>query len=64
VQTWTTSEVLPYGATDLPGTANEAPKLRMNVPPGQSDAGGPGDKRNCLDLPTPTEVIKCSERKK
>jgi len=63
VQTWTTSEVLAYGATDLPGTANEAPRLRMNVPAGQTDAAGPGDKRNCLDLPTPAEVIKCSEKK-
>jgi hypothetical protein len=35
----------------------------MNVPPGQAEAGGPGDKRNCLGLATPAEVIKCSERK-
>jgi hypothetical protein len=32
----------------------------MNVPPGAE--GGP-DKRDCLALPTPAEVIRCSERK-
>jgi hypothetical protein len=63
-QTWTTSEVLPYGETDVPGSTNEAPKLRMNVPPAQAEPGGPGDKRDCLSLPTPAEVIKCSEKKK
>ena len=63
-QTWTASEVLPYGDTGMPGTAHEAPKLRMNVPPAQAEPGGPGDKRDCLALPTPAEVIKCSERKK
>ncbi len=62
-QTWTASELLPYGETDVPG-AHEAPRLRMNVPPAQSEGGGPGDKRDCLGLPTPAEVIKCSERKK
>ena len=61
--TWTASEMLPYGDTGRPG-AHEAPRLRMNVPPAQSEGGGPGDKRDCLSLPTPAEVIKCSERKK
>jgi hypothetical protein len=64
-KTWTASEVLPYGGgADLPGSANEAPRLRMNVPPAQLEGGGPGDKRDCLSLPTPAEVIKCSEKKK
>ena len=63
-QTWTASAVFPYGETDLPGSTNEAPKLRMNVPPSQLEGGGPGDKRDCLSLPTPAEVIKCSEKKK
>ena len=58
-QTWTTSEMLPYGETDGPGS-HEAPRLRMNVPPGE---GAGGDKRDCLSLPTPSEVIRCSERK-
>lgn len=62
MHTWTASEVLPYGETDGPGS-HEAPRLRMNVPPAQSEGGGPGDKRDCLSLPTPAEVIKCSERK-
>jgi hypothetical protein len=62
-QTWTASEVLPYGEGDGPGYTNEAPRLRMNVPPRQGE-GAPGDKRDCLSLPTPAEVIKCSERKK
>jgi hypothetical protein len=64
MQTWTTSEVLPYGGSpDLPGS-HEAPRLRQNVPPSQSEPGGPGDKRDCLGLATPAEVIKCSEKKK
>ena len=62
-QTWTTTETLPYGEADAPGSANEIPRLRMNVPPAQLEPGGPGDKRDCLSLPTPSEVIKCSERK-
>ena len=62
-QTWTASELLPYGA-ELPGSTSEVPRLRQNVPPGQAEGGGPGDKRDCLSLPTPAEVIKCSERKK
>lgn len=62
-QRWTASEMLPYGDTDMPGAAHEAPRLRMNVPPGQLEGGGPGDKRDCLSLPTPAEVIRCSERR-
>ena len=63
-QTWTASQVLPYSEGDLPGSTNEAPRLRMNVPPAQAEPGGPGDKRDCLSLPTPAEVIKCSEKKR
>lgn len=63
-QTWTASAVLPYGEADTPGAMNEVPRLRMNVPPAQAEPGGPGDKRDCLSLPTPAEVIKCSEKKK
>jgi len=33
------------------------------VPPAQAGGGGPGDKRDCLSLPTPAEVIRCSEKK-
>ena len=63
-QTWTASEMLPYGETDMPGSSTEAPRLRMNVPPDKAEPGAPGDKRDCLSMPTPAEVIKCSERKK
>ena len=64
-QTWTASEVLPYGLPrDVPGSHEVAPKLRQNVPPAQAEPGGPGDRRDCLSLPTPAEVIKCSEKKK
>ena len=68
-QTWTASQVVPYGDTNMPGTANEAPvplppALRQNVPPAQQEPGGTGDKRDCLSLPTPAEVIKCSEKKR
>ena len=68
-QTWTATQVLPYGDRNMPGTANEAPvplppQLRQNVPPSQQEPGGADDKRDCLSLPTPAEVIKCSEQKK
>ena len=59
-ETWRATEMLPYGETDMPGS-HEAPRLQMNVPPKQLESGGPGDKRNCLSLPTPAEVIKCAE---
>jgi len=63
-QTWTASQVLPYGEGEAPSSANEALRLRMNVPPAQAEPGGPGDKRDCLSLPTPKEVILCSEKKR
>jgi hypothetical protein len=62
-QRWTASELLPYGDTEMPGS-HEIPRLKMNVPPAQQEPGGPGDKRDCLGLPTPAEVIKCAEPKK
>jgi len=71
-QTWTTSQVLPYGEANMPGIANEAPRsvsdipphLRQNVPASKEEPGGTNDKRDCLSLPTPAEVIKCSEKKR
>lgn len=42
--------------------ASTAPRLRMDAP-----AKNPGrdlDKRDCLALPTPSEIIKCTERQK
>jgi hypothetical protein len=63
-QAWSASETLPYGPADGPGLHEAAPKLRQNLPPAASEPGGPGDKRDCLALPTPAEVIKCSEKKK
>ena len=50
--------LLRYGESDGPGYVNEAPRLSMNVPPGRGEAGKPGDRRDCLSLPTPAEVIK------
>jgi hypothetical protein len=44
------------------GTQAAGPKLDM----GEAPAKNPGkdrDMRHCLDLPTPKEVIKCSEQK-
>lgn len=63
VQKWTANELLPYAESAMPGTANEALRLRMNVPPDKGE-GAAGDKRDCLSLPTPAEVIRCSEQKK
>lgn len=39
-----------------------APRLNMTVP--AKNPGNDVDKRDCLALATPTEVIKCTERKK
>ena len=61
LETWKAREVLPFGETDVPSAASEAPKLRMNVPPGAAESTG--DRRDCLSLPTPAEVIKCSEKR-
>lgn len=49
----------PAGASPAPGAA---PRLNMDVP--AKNPGSDTDKRYCLSLPTPTEVIKCTERKK
>lgn len=45
-----------------PSSAAEAPKLRMAPPPAKNP-GRDADKRDCLSLPTPAEIIKCAERK-
>lgn len=44
-----------------PSSAAEAPKLRMTLP--AKNPGRDVDKRDCLSLPTPAEIIKCAERK-
>ena len=49
-------------ATPQAPASTAAPRLRMDTP-----AKNPGrdlDKRDCLALPTPSEVIKCTERQK
>ncbi len=63
--TLTATEVLPFKDGEMPGAATEAPRLRMNVPASESGEarGGPGDKRDCLSLPTQSEIIRCSEKK-
>ncbi|HUP30177.1 MAG TPA: hypothetical protein VM122_08400 [Usitatibacter sp.] len=40
----------------------ETPKLRMNTP--EKNPGQDADKRDCLSLSTPAEIIKCAEKKK
>jgi len=49
----------PVVATPAPTVA---PRLNMNPP--ARNPGDDSDKRDCLALPTPTEVIKCTERKR
>jgi hypothetical protein len=44
------------------GATPGAPRLQMDVP--KRNPGVDRDVRDCLGLPTPAEVIKCSERKK
>ena len=40
-----------------------APRLRMDNPPAKNP-GLDADKRDCLALPTPSEIIKCTEQKR
>jgi hypothetical protein len=65
-QTATASEQLRLGAAQpapaaaAPPTA--APRLNQGSVPAKNPGGNP-DKRDCLGLPTPAEVIKCTEKK-
>jgi len=59
-KTWKAEHQISFTNSEVPGTANEAPRLRQNIP----DGANPQDKRDCLGLSSPSDVIKCSERKK
>jgi hypothetical protein len=51
-------------ATPPPAPAPPAaPRLRMDDPPARKP-GLDADKRDCLSLPTPSEIIKCTEQKR
>ena len=49
-------------AIDANGVKPAGPRLQMADHPG-SNPGKDRDLRHCLDLPTPKEVIRCSEQK-
>jgi hypothetical protein len=49
-------------AAPAPPPASAVPALQMGTPPARNP-GNDADKRDCLSLPTPAEVIKCTERK-
>jgi hypothetical protein len=49
-------------APAAPSSAAEAPRLRMKAP--EKNPGSDTDKRDCLALPTPAEIIKCAEKKR
>lgn len=57
------SRPAPPSPVEMPSSAAEAPKLRMGTPP-ENNPGRDGDRRDCLALPTPAEIIKCAEKKK
>jgi hypothetical protein len=67
-RTATASETFQFAAPKSaaapppPPAPAAAPKLQMGAPPAKNP-GRDGDKRDCLTLPTPAEVIKCTERK-
>jgi hypothetical protein len=66
-QTATTSEKFQFidakAAAPSPAPASApAPRLQMGTPPAKNP-GRDADKRDCLTLPTPAEVIKCTERR-
>jgi hypothetical protein len=62
-RTATTVETFRFGhAKREPGAKPGGFRLEMDAP--KKNPGVDRDVRNCLDLPTPAEVIKCTERKK
>lgn len=65
-QTVTTSETFQFAggkpAAPGPAPASAVPTLQMGTPPAKNP-GRDMDKRDCLSLPTPAEVIRCTERK-
>jgi hypothetical protein len=66
-QTATASETFQFAAGKPAAPAQApastaAPRLRMGTPPAKNP-GRDVDKRDCLALPTPTEVIKCTQQK-
>ncbi|QJR10130.1 hypothetical protein DSM104443_01184 [Usitatibacter rugosus] len=60
------SETFRYVGGTPPVSAAPAPAAapRLNMNPPARNPGDDSDKRDCLALPTPTEVIKCTERKR
>jgi hypothetical protein len=61
-RTAVTVETLRFGASDA-RDASKPPSLRLNMDPPKKNPGADRDVRDCLSLPTPNEVIKCTERK-
>ena len=59
-QTFTAAEQLRYGVM---ATKANAPPPRPAAAPVEKGSSSVADRRNCLDLPTPQEVIRCSEGK-
>lgn len=59
----TSSEIrlLPAGGASQAPAAPGVPRLNMGTPPAKNP-GRDADKRDCLSLPTPAEVIKCTEK--
>jgi hypothetical protein len=66
-QTVATSEQLRFGSDAASGSSGASPattpRLQMGAQPAKNP-GGDLDKRDCLALATPAEVIKCTEKKK
>ena len=50
------------GAADAQGVKSGGPRLNMGEAP-EHNPGKDRDMRHCLDMPTPKEVIRCSEGK-
>jgi hypothetical protein len=62
-RTATTVETFHFGEGKAdPGAKPGGIRLQMDVP--KKNPGVDRDVRDCLELPTPSEVIKCTERKK
>lgn len=61
-RTATTVETFRFGDARRDPPQPGGPRLDMNVP--KKNPGVDRDVRDCLALPTPSEVIRCAERKK
>jgi len=61
-RTATATETFRYGTDGAPAAPYTGPRLQMDAP--KKNPGADRDVRDCLELPSSAEIIKCTERAK